>query len=161
MKAPVHSTFNAELLKPPLIKAIINKILRSYRVVVNDILKYSQNSINCNNACITTFRIEMSFSAVTEAWITELDSLHHGFRVQEPPIKRIPGALLSGLERPECEAVHSRPSDALVNNAYRQLYFHSHIHLHSVVFKHREKLTCHKRTYFPLDYYFKTRSVWA
>ena len=37
----------------------------------------------------------------------------------QPPIQLIPGALSSGLERPESEADHSPPSSAAVKNAWR------------------------------------------
>jgi hypothetical protein len=50
----------------------------------------------------------------------------------QPPIQWVPGALSLGVKRPECEADHSPPCSAEVNECVK-LYLHSPIFLHGVV----------------------------
>jgi len=50
----------------------------------------------------------------------------------------VPGALSLGVERPRREADHSAPSNAEANECM-ELYLHSPIRLHSVVFSLKRK----------------------
>jgi hypothetical protein len=58
-------------------------------------------------------------------------------RPTQPPVQWGPGDLLLGAKWPVCEASHSSPSSARIKNVLVESYLHSPIHLHGMVFKHR------------------------
>jgi hypothetical protein len=61
----------------------------------------------------------------------------------QPPNQWVPGAFSMGVKRPGREADHSPPSSAEVKGRV-ELYFHSPIRLHGVVFsknRHRDNFT--------------------